>query len=71
MDTSKDPMDHVFSHHQDALLDMWVMEMEIVSQYQWQQYAQKDMRVTEMVIVFWFLQLKDQLQHQLILLKHK
>jgi hypothetical protein len=71
MDTFKKPMDHVFSQHQHALLDMWVMEMEIVSQYQWQQYAQKDMRVTEMVIVFWFLQLKDQLQHQLILLKHK
>jgi hypothetical protein len=52
MDTSKDPMDHVFSQHQHALLDMWVMEMEIVSQYQWQQYAQKDMLVTEMVIVF-------------------
>jgi len=52
MDTSKKPMDHVFSHHQNALLDMWVMEMEIVSQYQWQQNAQKDMRVTEMVIVF-------------------
>ena len=52
MDTFKKPMDHVFSHHQHALLDMWVMEMEIVSQYQWQQYAQKDMRVTEMVIVF-------------------
>jgi hypothetical protein len=71
MDTSKDPMDHVFSQHHHALLDMWVMEMEIVSQYQWQQYAQKDMRVTEMVIVFWFLQLKDQLHYQLILLKHK
>ena len=63
MDTFKKPMDHVFSHHQHALLDMWVMEMEIVSQYQWQQYAQKDMQVTEMVIVFWFLQLKDLLQH--------
>ena len=71
MDTFKKSMDHVFSQHQHALKDMWVMEMEIVSQYQWQQYAQKDMRVTEMVIVFWFLELKDQLQHQFILLKHK
>jgi hypothetical protein len=68
MDTSKDPMDHVFSHHQHALLDMWVMEMEIVSQYQWQQNAQVDMQAIEMVIFFLFLQLMGHLQlHNVVL----
>ena len=72
MDSSKTAMENVFFHHHHAVLDMKALEMEIVSQYKWKQNAQMDMRVMEMVSVFWFLdQLMDQLQHQYMILKNK